>query len=75
VSSIADDRPFAAAKPLPEATAAATKEAVLKKSLREEKNLLSSFDGFKGKLPGPQIVGATGTQVNFANEFGMIASG
>jgi hypothetical protein len=35
VSSIADVRPFAAAKPMPEATAAAANDAVLKKSLRE----------------------------------------
>ena len=53
VSSIADVRPFAPAKPMPEATAAAAKDAVLKKSLREEEILLSSFDVFKGKIPGP----------------------
>ena len=44
VSSIADARSFAVAKPIPEATAAAVKEAVLKKSLREAENGTSSFD-------------------------------
>lgn len=46
VSSIADGPSFAVAKPIPEATAAAAKETILKKSLREAENGTSSFDIF-----------------------------
>jgi hypothetical protein len=53
VASIADVCPFAAAKPIPEATAAAANDAVLQKSLREARMLLSLFDIFIGKIRYP----------------------
>jgi hypothetical protein len=48
VPSIVDVCPFAAATPIPEATAAVANDAVLKKSLGEERMSLSSFDILMG---------------------------